>query len=87
LGQLEAGLAVGHPRPSGPSSAPGVVESLDLRRLVAAAVEGQLGLLPSELTIDQLDFAALAGRIGGEVVRQLARRGLVADIRPGTDFA
>jgi hypothetical protein len=84
-GQLEVGLAVGHPRPIGAASSP-AIESLELRRLVAGAVEAQLGLLSPELTVGQLDFAAFAGRIAGEVVRLLARRGLVADIRPGTDF-
>jgi hypothetical protein len=83
-GQLEAGLAVGHPRPHG--TAASSIESLDLRRLVAGAVEAQLGLLPPEIEVGRLDFAAVGGRVAGEVVRQLARRGLVADIRPGSEF-
>lgn len=84
-GQLQAGLELGHPRPNR-SALPALPANLEARRFIAAAAEAQLCRLRPDLTIEQLDFTAIAGRIAVEVVRQLAQRGLIADIRPGSEF-
>ena len=83
-GQLQAGLELGHPRPNR-SALPALPANLEARRFIAAAAAAQLCQL-RPLAIEQLDFTAIAGRIAVEVVRQLAQRGLIADIRPGSEF-
>ena len=83
-GQLQAGLELGHPRPNR-SALPALPANLEARRFIAAAAAAQLCQL-RPLAIEQRDFTAIAGRIAAEVVRQLAQRGLIADIRPGSEF-